>query len=149
MSEVSASLLNDLRQEHRRLLNLFRPLEQCQDDFERIERASTICEETRQLLTSDRYVVYPLLEHAADAEARPRTSAARMRQAQVLSLVERLEALSPEEADFDILARQTYDALREYVCSYERELSPLFSSVSAKALQDADHRRRDMRERLA
>lgn len=147
MVEHSEPLLGEIRHVHRRVLNLFRPLESCQDDFERIERVSVICDEIRQLLTAEHCVLYPLLEHTP-AEAST-TTAARLRQASVLSLVERLETVSPEEADFDVLARHTYHSLREYVCANERELFPLVSQLPANSLHDADRRLRDLRERMA
>lgn len=147
MAEHSEPLLGEIRHVHRRVLNLFRPLENCQDDFERIERVSVICDEIRQLLTAEHCVLYPLLEHTP-AEAAT-TTAARLRQASVLSLVERLETLSPEEADFDVLARHTYHSLREYVCANERELFPLVSQLPVNSLYDADRRLRDLRERMA
>lgn len=147
MAEPSEPLLGEIRHVHRRVLNLFRPLESCQDDFERIERVSVICDEIRQLLTAEHYVLYPLLE---DTKAEPSaTTAARLRQASVLSLVERLETVSPEEADFDVLARHTYHSLREYVCANERELFPLVSQLPLNSLHDADRRLRDLRERMA
>jgi hypothetical protein len=148
MAEHSEPLLGEIRHVHRRVLNLFRPLESCQDDFERIERVSVICDEIRQLLTAEHCVLYPLLEDAA-TEAGPTTTAARLRQASVLSLVERLETVSPEEADFDVLARHTYHSLREYVCANERELFPLVSQLPVTSLHDADRRLRDLRERMA
>ncbi|HMM76292.1 MAG TPA: hemerythrin domain-containing protein [Gammaproteobacteria bacterium] len=131
-----APLIPALRAGHRRVLGLFRPLENSRDDFERIEQASVICEEIRQMLEAERSVVWPLVE--------ARTAAAHE---ELLELVDRLEQLSPEEAGFDPLSRQTYDRLREHVCAQERDLFPLLARLDAPALERAERRLRDLRER--
>jgi len=145
-----APLLATLRAEHRRVLGLFRPLEASHDDFERIELMSVLCEEIRHLLTAERCVVQPLLEAGFAAQAlSAATDADRQRQAALLDLVERLEQLSPEEADFDVLSRHAYDGLREYVCDQERDLFPLLARLAPPQLERADRRLHELRERLA
>ncbi len=142
-----APLLATLRAEHRRVLGLFRPLEASHDDFERIELVSVLCEEIRHLLTAERCVVQPLVEEAGFAErALPAaTDDDRLRQAALLDLVERLEQLSPEEADFDVLSRHAYDGLRVYVCGQERDLFPLLARLTPPQLERADRRLQALR----
>lgn len=129
-------LIPALRAAHRRVLGLFRALESSRDDFERIEQISAICEEIRQMLEAERNAVWPLVE--------ARTGAAHE---ELLELVDRLEQLSPEEAGFDHVSRQTYDRLREYVCAQERDLFPLLARLDAPALARAERHLRDVRER--
>ncbi|MGE3774136.1 MAG: hemerythrin domain-containing protein [Gammaproteobacteria bacterium] len=139
-----APLIPALRAGHRRVLGLFRPLENSRDDFERIEKMSVICEEIRQLLSAERSVVWPLVDSdsriAHEAEARAMRAA-------LLHLVDRLERLSPEETGFDQLSRQAYDCLRDYVCEQERDLFPLLAGLDAPLLAGAERRLRDLRER--
>lgn len=132
--------------EYRRVLGLFRALEHCRDDFERIEIVSDVCAAIRQLIAAERSVLFPLLE---DADlTRGLTEEAHARQSTLLMLVTRLEALSPEEAGFASTLRQTYDLLRDYVSVNERELLPRLSLAGPPALHGAEQRWRDLQERM-
>lgn len=133
--------------DYRRVLGMFRVLEQGHDDFERIEIVSTICAAIRQLLTAERSVLFPLYEASETTEtAMPDVHE---RQAGLLLLVRRLESLSPEEPGFPVTVRQTYDLLREYVCINERELLPRLASQAAPGvLHGAEQQWRDLQERM-
>lgn len=132
--------------DYRRVLGQFRTLEQCRDDFERIEIVSELCAAIRQLIAAERSILFPLLEGADPT--RGLTEEAHSRQSMLLTLVTRLEALSPEEAGFAATLRQTYDLLRDYVCMNERDLLPRLSRAGSRALHGAEQRWRDLQERM-
>lgn len=135
----AAPLTAALREAHRRVLGLFRPLADSRDDFERIEMASVICEEIRELLAADRKVVQPLLVRAGmGIEEDPG----------LLRLVERFESLSPEEAGFDALSLQLYERVRDHVCTQEDTVFPQLASLDTQTLSGATQGLRDLRERI-
>jgi hypothetical protein len=138
-----------IRDQYRRVLGMFQRLEPCRDDFERIELASRICEEMRWLLTVDHRVLYTVLEESLPNAASVPAAAARLRQAHLLSLVDRLESLSPEDPDFTPIAHSMYESLREHFCVNEREVLPLTEHVPVALRREAVRRMVDLREQLS
>lgn len=137
-----------MREQYRRLLRCFPRLDASNDDFERIEYVSTLCDELRQLVALECSVLHPNLNDALPDQFAIGTDA-HSRRSELIALAGELESLALDAPRFGAVVDKAFNCSVTHVQRALRELLPYLETMRRNPAERLAEELLSLKERMA